>query len=354
MSEAAESTSSAAGTRPDPLTRRPLGRTGLSVTPLSIGCAPLGDMPETFGYSVPEDRARDLLLAAFAGPINLLDTAAAYGDGESERRIGLALRELGGLPEGFVVATKADRDLVTRDFSGDQAKRSIERSLRLLGLDRLQLVHLHDPEHSTSTFAEIMAPGGPVDVLLRYREQGVIDHVGIAGGPIDDLIRYVETGSFETVLTHNRYTLLHRGARPLFAVADRLGVAVLNGAPYASGLLATGSGTPARYVYQDPPADVIDRLQEIEKRCAAYGVPLAAAALQFSLRHPLVSSTIVGISRAERLTDTLELAALHIPPGLWAELEPLSTSEGDPQADTEATLRAAGVHRPRPDSESTH
>src|ERR671927_256976 len=128
---------------------RPFGPTGLHVTPLCIGCAPLGDMPETFAYSVAEEQALATLRAAFSSPITFADTAAAYGDGESERRIGIVLRELGGLPPGYVVGTKADRNLQTGDFSGEQIKRSIERSLRLLGLDRLQIVHLHDPEYSS-------------------------------------------------------------------------------------------------------------------------------------------------------------------------------------------------------------
>src|SRR6476646_1532113 len=103
-----------------PMERRALGTTGLSVTPVCLGCAPLGDMPDTFAYSVPEDRAVETLRAAFTGPINFIDTAASYGDGESERRIGLVLKELGGIPAGVVLATKADRDLHTGDFSGDQ------------------------------------------------------------------------------------------------------------------------------------------------------------------------------------------------------------------------------------------
>src|SRR5215217_7838140 len=97
----------------------PFGPTGLRVTPLCVGCAPLGDMPEAFAYSVSEESALATLRAAFGGPINFIDTAAAYGDGESERRIGLALRELGGLPEGYVLGTKADRDMKTGDFSGE-------------------------------------------------------------------------------------------------------------------------------------------------------------------------------------------------------------------------------------------
>ena len=97
----------------DPAARRPLGGTGLSVSPVCVGCAPLGDMPETFEYGVDEDRAFRTLEAVFASPINFLDTAASYGDGESERRIGEVLKRRGGLPGGVVLATKADRDLQT-------------------------------------------------------------------------------------------------------------------------------------------------------------------------------------------------------------------------------------------------
>src|SRR5579884_4188977 len=100
-------------------TPRPLGNTGLQVAPLCIGCAPLGSMPETFTYSVAEERALETIRAIFNSPINFIDTAASYGDGESERRIGIVLRELGGVPAGYVLATKADRHLQTGDFSGD-------------------------------------------------------------------------------------------------------------------------------------------------------------------------------------------------------------------------------------------
>jgi D-threo-aldose 1-dehydrogenase len=324
------------------LSSRPLGRTGLRVTPICIGCAPIGDMPDTFGYGVSEEQARSLLRRVVEGPFNFLDTAAAYGDGESERRIGLVLRELGGIPAGFVVGTKADRDLATRDFSGDQARRSVERSQRLLGLDRLQLVFLHDPEYAVQPFEAIMATGGPVDALLRLREQGVIEHVGIAGGPIDVLIRYVETGSFEAVITHNRYTLLHQGAARLFDVAGRAGVAVLNAAPYASGLLAKGPAAYPRYAYQDASADVLARARRMAKLCDDYGVPLAAAALQFSLRDSRVGSTIVGMSRAERVADTLRLATHPIPDTLWPQVEVLGRLSEDPQSDPQAALRSAG------------
>jgi len=171
---------------PEPLALRPLGSTGLQVTSICIGTAPLGSMPETFGYEVPEERALATIRAFFASPLNFLDTAASYGDGESERRIGIVLREPGGLPPGFVLATKADRDLQTGVFTGAQMRRSVERSLRLLGLEQLQLVYLHDPEHIS--FEEAMQPGGPVEVLQQCKAEGLIAHLGVAGGPIDLMI----------------------------------------------------------------------------------------------------------------------------------------------------------------------
>src|SRR6266487_4342832 len=166
-----------------PLALRLLGSTGLQVTPICIGSAPLGSMPETFTYEVPEERALATVRAFFAGPFNFLDTAASYGDGESERRLGIVLRELGGLPQGFVLASKADRDMDTGEFSGEQMRRSVERSLRLLGLEQLQLLYLHDPEHIS--FEQAMAPGGPVDKLQRCQQEGLIVHLEEPGGPID-------------------------------------------------------------------------------------------------------------------------------------------------------------------------
>src|SRR5579863_10553961 len=175
---------------PEPLALRPLGSTGLLVTPICVGTAPLGSMPEDFAYEVPEERALATVRAFFAGSFNFLDTAASYGDGESERRIGSVLREMGGLPPGFVLATKADRDLRTGTFTGAQMRLSVERSLRLLGLEQLQLVYLHDPEHIA--FEVAMQPGGPVEVLQRCQEEGLIARLGVAGGPIDMMLRFVE------------------------------------------------------------------------------------------------------------------------------------------------------------------
>jgi D-threo-aldose 1-dehydrogenase len=304
-----------------PLPSRPFGATGLHVPPLCIGCAELGNMPETFAYAVPEEQALATLRAAFAGPIPFLDTSAAYGDGESERRIGLVLREIGGLPPGVVLATKADRDLHTGDFSGRQMARSIERSLRLLGLERLQIVYLHDPEHTT--WEDIMSPGGALEVLQGLHRDGVIGHLGVAGGPIDLMIRYVETGAFSAVITHNRYTLLDRTADPLLTLAAARGLAVLNAAPYGSGMLAKGPAAYPRYLYRQAAPALVERARQMEAVCGRAGVPLAAAALQFSLRDPRITSTIVGMSRPERLAQTIDLARHPIPEHVWQELEAL-------------------------------
>ncbi len=121
--------------------------------------------------------------------------------------------------------------------------------MKLLGLDRIQLMYLHDPEHTT--FAAAMAPGGPVETLVKMKDEGLIEHLGVAGGPIPMEIRYVETGLFEVVITHNRYTMIDQTAAPLLDVAHARGIGVVNAAPYGSGLLALGPDAYPRYMYQD-------------------------------------------------------------------------------------------------------
>lgn len=303
------------------LSLRPLGTTGFHVTPLCVGCAEIGDMRETFTYDVGEDRALATLRAIFASPINFADTAASYGDGESERRIGMILRELGGMPSGFVLATKADRDLQTGEFSGSQIRSSIERSLRLLGLDQLPICFLHDPEHIG--FAAAMAPGGPVEMLRRCKEEGLIHSIGIAGGPIDMMTQFVETKLFAVAISHNRFTLLNQEAEPFWDVCARQQVAALNAAPYGSGILAKGPDAYPRYMYDQASEHYLQRAHKIEAVCKSYGVPLAAVALQFSLRDSRIVSTIVGVSRPERLKETVSLAALPIPDELWQDIASL-------------------------------
>jgi len=310
----------------DLLHRRPLGTIHPDVAAISIGCAPLGNMPDTFDYEVTEDNARSTVLTALESPLNYLDTAAWYGDGESERRIGRVLRELGGLPDGAFLQTKEGRS-PEGDYSGETVKRRFERSLELLGVDRIELVFLHDAEHTT--WEEAWAPGGPVEALQGFKEQGLIGHLGVASGPIDVEMRYVESGVFDAVITHNRYTLLNRVADPLLTLAAEKGLAVLNAAPYGSGILAKGPAQYPRYAYQAAESAVIDQAFRFQAICDRYQVPLAAAALQFSLRDPRITNTIVGMTRPERIQQTIEFAQWEIPDACWEEIlaEPFDTNE---------------------------
>ncbi|HQY30939.1 MAG TPA: aldo/keto reductase, partial [Thermomicrobiales bacterium] len=154
---------------------------------------------------------------------------------------------------------------------------------------------------------------------------GVIGNIGVASGPVDLSLQYVETGVFDCVITHNRYTLLDRSADPVQREAKRRGMTVLNAAPYGSGILAKGPDAYPRYSYREAPAEFVATARRIQELCAQYGVPMAAAALQFSLRDPNVDVTIVGMSKPERVQQTIDLATYAIPENLWAELDTLPT-----------------------------
>jgi D-threo-aldose 1-dehydrogenase len=295
---------------------RVLGKTGLRVTPLCVGTSPLGNTPLPYARDVPEEDAVATVHRAMDSPINFLDTGNNYGD--AERRIGIVLQERGGIPDGFVLQTKVDRDMSTGDFSGDRVRRSVEESLERLGLDRLGLVHLHDPENIT--FEEGVAPGGPLEALQALKEEGVIAHLGVAGGPIDLLQRYIRTGAFAVVLTHNRFSLIDQSAEPLFEEAGQLGVAVLNAAPFGGGVLAGAPQAQGYYGYREAGPEILARIEALHAACDRHDVPLAAAAVQFSTRDPRIVSTVVGVSRPERVDRLVELANTPIPPELWAEL----------------------------------
>ena len=148
-----------------------LGRTGLMVTPVCFGATGLGDMPDTYGYGVDAERGKATVRAIFDGPANFLDTSRIYGMGRSEERIGAVIRERGGLPAGFVLSSKLDRDPGTNVFDAARARRSLEQSLAALGLERIDLLHLHDPEHSHSV-AEATGAGRRLGELFRIERKG--------------------------------------------------------------------------------------------------------------------------------------------------------------------------------------
>lgn len=316
-----------------PLDRVPLGRTGLSVTRLCFGTSGLGDMPDTYGYAVDAARAQETVRAIFEGPVNILDTSRIYGFGRSEERIGAVIRER-GLPEGFVISTKLDRDPETNRFDAEQARRSLEQSLKALGLEKIDLLHLHDPEHSAA-FAETTGPGGALPELFRMKEEGLVTAVGLAAGNVDLMMPLLRDHPFDAIITHNRYTLANRNAEAMIALAHERGMAVLNAAPYAGGVLAKGSENFKRYVYQEATDEVLAPVRQIEEICRRHQVPPGAVALQFSLRDPLITSTICGVSKPERVRQTLEWAAFPVPEAVWQELAAVPFSRDDPEATRE-------------------
>lgn len=306
-------------------TVRPLGETMLSVTPLCVGTSALGNFPQQYGYEVDTQQALSTLREVFKGPINFIDTSNNYGDGESERRIGAVLAELGGLPSEFVLATKVDPAPGSSDYSGKRVRASVAESLRRLGVEHLQLVYLHDPERVS--FTEATAPGGAVETLVALRDAGLVEHIGVAGGPIDLMQDYLALGVFEAVISHNRYTLVDRTAEPLLMDASERGIAFVNAAPYGGGMLVKGPEAQPKYRYELAGDGILARVREMQQTCQAYDVPLAAAALQFSLRDPRVTSTIVGISKPERVSETMRLAEWPIPDELWEKLLPDTAPE---------------------------
>ncbi len=315
----------------DPAAKVKLGRTNLQVSRICFGTSSLGDMPDTYGYSVDEERARATVRAIFDGPVNFLDTSRLYGFGRSEQRIGDVIRERGGLPDNFVISTKLDRDAPTNRFDAGQARRSLEQSLEALGLDRLQLVHLHDPEHAAS-LSQVTGPRGAVQELFAMKEEGLVEAVGLAAGKVEVMMPILRDWDFDALITHNRFTLTNRNAQEMIGLARARGTAILNAAPYCGGVLAKGVAAYPRYVYQDASDTALQPIRRIEAICAKYGIPPGAAALQFSLRDERIAATICGVSKPQRIAQTIEWAQWPIEDRAWDELLALPFATDDPES----------------------
>ena len=308
-----------------------IGDTGLRVTPLSFGTSAMGDMPDTYGYPVGEEQAAETIKAIFEGPVNFLDTSNNYGFGRSEERIGTAIRAHGGLPEGFVLATKLDRDMESGRFDAARVRQSLEESLARLGLDRIHLLHLHDPEHARD-LREITCRGGALEELFKLREEGLAEAVGLAMGRIDMQFPLLREWPFDALINHNRYTLLNRSANQMFDFACERGMAILNAAPYAGGILAKGSANMRLVTYQDATNEALSHIGQIEAICARHGVTTGEVALQFSMRDQRITSTIVGVSKPSRVVESVKWAKRDIPSELWDEILSLNYSKEDPEA----------------------
>ncbi|MBI5162207.1 MAG: aldo/keto reductase [Micrococcales bacterium] len=298
---------------------RPLGATGVPVSAITLGGSPLGSMPETFGYEVGESDAIALVRAVLDSGIRTIDTANGYSNGRSEERIGRAIDEVGGLPADAVVITKVDAQ--GGDYSGDRIRRSLDESRERLGIDPLPVVHLHDPEFHD--FGELTAPGGAVDALVTARESGEIGHLGLAGGDVRQMRRYLDLGVFEVLLVHNRWTLVDRSAEQLLAQASAAGMGIVNAAVLGGGILTGTRRTGDRYGYRTAPAEVLAAIDAMHEVCRRHATDLGTAAIRFSTRDPRVHTTVIGLSKTERIAPTLAAAEADLPEELWAELEAL-------------------------------
>lgn len=280
----------------------------VDTTPITLGASRLGERPG----------GAELADALLVSPIGNIDTSNMYAEGQSEELLGAAVARAGGIPNTKLIYSKADRDLATGVFDGDRVRRSLEESLTRLGMDSLPLYQFHDPY--TVTLDEAMAPGGGVPALLALRDEGVIGAIGIASGTMAQVHEYLATGVFDVVLSHNRLTLLDRTAEPTFRLARELGMTVFNAAPFGGGTLANGANT---YGYREMPADFAAHLERVRGLASDWSVDLAAAALHFSMRNPLVDTTVVGVTSVARLDALPQLIDAEVPDEFFDAIEKL-------------------------------
>jgi D-threo-aldose 1-dehydrogenase len=325
----------------DPKERVALGRTGLEVTRLALGGASIGGL-----FSAIDDEvAIGTVGHAWDLGVRTFDTAPLYGYGSSERRMGRALR---GRPrDAYVLSTKvgrlvhdessidADADIdrqaldgrddayyvhpaatrIVFDYSADGVRRSLEESLKRLGLDRIDVALIHDPDDHWQEAIE-----GAWPALERLRSEGTIRAVGAGMNQSAMLTRFVHETSMDAVLVAGRYTLLDQAAlADLLPVCQERAVAVLVGGVMNSGVLADPR-PGARFDYAPATPDVIERARRIGDACQRYGVPLRAAAMQFPLAHPAVTSLVAGVRSIAHLDEYPALLGFPVPADLWSEL----------------------------------
>jgi D-threo-aldose 1-dehydrogenase len=289
----------------------------------ALGCAPLGGL----FAPVSDDDARATIDCAWELGVRFFDTAPLYGSGLSERRLGAALREQ---PRAeFEVSTKVGRLLVPGepsamfsgaeraapvfDFSADGVRRSLAESLDRLGLDRVDTVLIHDPDdHLEQALAEAYP------ALEALRDERVVARIGVGMNQWQALARFVRETDVDCVLVAGRYTLADRSAGDeLLPLCRERGCDVLAAGVFNSGLLAHGT----TFDYLPAPPELVDRARVLAVTCERWNVPLQAAALQFPLRHPAVTSIVVGCRSAAEVDEDVALLGHPIPDALWAELD---------------------------------
>ena len=322
------------------LPTRLLGRSALEVTTLGFGGAPLGDL-----YAhLDEASAIATVEAALSSGISLIDTSPLYGHGLSEHRIGAALRRSGR--KDVVISTKVGRVAepfagrgngsgylgglphgLRFDYSYDGAMRSLEQSALRLGVDRLDVVLIHDvdvwthgPDQIEARFAEAME--GAYRALDKLRAGGAVRAIGVGVNEAEMCERFALAGDFDTMLLAGRYSLLEQpGLASFMPLAQQKGIGLMLGGVFNSGILATGPIAGAKYNYQPAPPAILARVAAIEAVCTRHGVPLRRAALQFPLGHPAVASLVMGAVKPEEVADQVIEISAPVPAALWTELK---------------------------------
>ncbi len=327
----------------DPTERRRLGRTGIEVTALGFGAAPIGG----FRATIPEAEAQSLLEAAWDGGVRYFDTSPFYGYGRSELRVGHALRQRPR--QDFVVSTKIGRLMHPLrpgetppaglrqgglpgfvpefDYSYDGVMRSLEQSCLRMGLSRIDILLIHDIDFWTirnhavleDRFRTVMEGG--YRALHELRAAGVIGAIGCGLNEADMCLRFAKAGDFDCMLLAGRYTLLEQGALAEFLpyCATR-GMSVILGGPFNSGILAGEVKEGAPYDYAAAPPEIVAKARRIEATCRRHAVPLPAAALQFVLAHPVVCSVIPGALSRSEVEQNLAHLRRALPAALWRDL----------------------------------
>jgi D-threo-aldose 1-dehydrogenase len=297
-----------------------LGKTGLQVTTLGAGCAWLGRHADG---SVDQEMGVATILAALEAGIRLIDTASMYADGTAEVAVGEALRQRADLTNSIVVETKV-RDVRDFRYTADETRRSVETSLRRLGLEHIHVVYIHDPP--AAVLPRVMAADGALAALRQFQSEGVIGHVGIASNNPWDNAPYVETGEFEAAVVPDAFSLISQVARErIFPAAERFGMGVVVATPLERGLLATGTRAlrPEDHINRAFSPEVLQHVARLEEVCARHHVTLLAAALQYVVRHPLVATTIPGFRSPDQPSASVSAMLEPIPDAFWSEIEPL-------------------------------
>ncbi len=319
--------------------RRRIGRTSLRVTPLGFGGAPLGNLLAP----VSDADAAAAVAAAWANGCRYFDTAPFYGYGLSERRIGDGLR--GRARDEFLLSTKVGRLIrpgeheskvsegfqsplpfhAVYDYSYDAVMRSIEDSYQRLGLDRIDVALMHDIGRLTheARHAEVMktAMAGGYRALEELRRNGDVGAIGLGVNEIAVCNEAMESGDFDCFLLAGRYTLLEQEPLNQFFPACQVrGISIIVGGPFNSGILVRAERPDATYNYAVAPAAIRERVRRLSQICAAHGVLLPDAALQFCLAHPAVASVIPGARNASEAASHWQMLKSKIPTAFWDEL----------------------------------